>query len=110
MSFGMSSRAGVVQVQEEKNRGQLLMTPAPIPKKETRNLSTPDQVVRTVVKERARAAGLDEFEKLSGHSLRAGLATQAALNGENLRDIAKQMENRPPPQPAHSRLSGLLSL
>jgi site-specific recombinase XerD len=49
-----------------------------------------DQVVRTVVKTRARAAGLDEFEQLSGHSLRAGLATQAALNGANLRDIAKQ--------------------
>lgn len=49
-----------------------------------------DQVVRTVVKERARAAGVDEFENLSGHSLRAGLATQAALNGANLRDIAKQ--------------------
>ena len=53
-----------------------------------------DQVVRTVVKERARAAGLEEFEKLSGHSLRAGLATQAALNGANLRDIAKQTGHR----------------
>lgn len=53
-----------------------------------------DQVVRTVVKERARAAGLADFEKLSGHSLRAGLATQAALNGANLRDIAKQTGHR----------------
>ena len=53
-----------------------------------------DQVVRTVVKERARAAGLEEFEKLSGHSLRAGLATQAALNGASLRDIAKQTGHR----------------
>lgn len=53
-----------------------------------------DQVVRTVVKERARAAGLDEFERFSGHSLRAGLATQAALNGANLRDIAKQTGHR----------------
>ena len=53
-----------------------------------------DQVVRTVVKERARAAGLEEFERLSGHSLRAGLATQAALNGANLRDIAKQTGHR----------------
>lgn len=53
-----------------------------------------DQVVRTVVKERARAAGLEEFERMSGHSLRAGLATQAALNGANLRDIAKQTGHR----------------
>ena len=52
-----------------------------------------DQVVRLVVKERARAAGLDE-EQLSGHSLRAGLATQAALDGANLRDIAKQTGHR----------------
>jgi len=53
-----------------------------------------DQVVRTVVKERARAAGLVDSEKLSGHSLRAGLATQAALDGANLRDIAKQTGHR----------------
>lgn len=48
-----------------------------------------DQVVRLIVRERAQAAGLD-VEQLSGHSLRAGLATQAALNGASLRDIAKQ--------------------
>lgn len=53
-----------------------------------------DQVVRLVVKDRAREAGLEDFEKLSGHSLRAGLATQAALNGANLRDIAKQTGHR----------------
>lgn len=53
-----------------------------------------DQVVRTVVKDRARAAGLSDFEKLSGHSLRAGLATQAALDGASLRDIAKQTGHR----------------
>ena len=52
-----------------------------------------DQVVRLVVKERARAAGLD-FEHLSGHSLRAGLATQAALNGASMKDIAKQTGHR----------------
>ncbi len=52
-----------------------------------------DQVVRTVVKERGLAAGLD-VEQLSGHSLRAGLATQAALDGANLRDIAKQTGHR----------------
>lgn len=52
-----------------------------------------DQVVRTVVKDRARAAGLN-VERLSGHSLRAGLATQAALNGASLRDIAKQTGHR----------------
>jgi len=49
-----------------------------------------DQVVRTVVKERARAAGLEDVDRLSGHSLRAGLATQAAINGASCRDIAKQ--------------------
>ncbi|MBS2038112.1 site-specific integrase [bacterium] len=48
------------------------------------------QVVRTVVKSRAEAAGIVGFENLSGHSLRAGLATQAALNGAQERDIAKQ--------------------
>lgn len=53
-----------------------------------------DQVVRLVVKERARAAGLDNVEKMSGHSLRAGLATQAALNGACARDIAKQTGHR----------------
>lgn len=42
-----------------------------------------------MVKERSRAAGLEDFEKLSGHSLRAGLATQATL-----RDIAKQTGHR----------------
>ena len=53
-----------------------------------------DQVVRTVVKERARAAGLADVDRLSGHSLRAGLATQAAINGASCRDIAKQTGHR----------------
>lgn len=52
------------------------------------------QVVRTVVKTRAEAAGVQGFENLSGHSLRAGLATQAALNGAQERDIAKQTGHR----------------
>ena len=52
-----------------------------------------DQVVRLVVKDRARRAGLDA-QNLSGHSLRAGLATQAALNGAHARDIAKQTGHR----------------
>lgn len=52
-----------------------------------------DQVVRTVVRERGAGAGL-EIDQLSGHSLRAGLVTQAALNGSDLRDIAKQTGHR----------------
>ena len=52
-----------------------------------------DQVVRTVVRERGAGAGL-EVDQLSGHSLRAGLVTQAALNGADLRDIAKQTGHR----------------
>ncbi len=39
-----------------------------------------DQVVAIVVKRYSEAAGLDP-SKYSGHSLRAGLVTQAALNG-----------------------------
>lgn len=52
-----------------------------------------DQVVALVVKQRANAVGMDAG-KLSGHSLRAGLATQAAMNGALERDIAKQTGHR----------------
>lgn len=48
-----------------------------------------DQVVARVVK-RALAAAGREAEKFAGHSLRAGLATQAALNGVNERAIQEQ--------------------
>lgn len=53
-----------------------------------------DQMVRRIVKERAEAAGVAGFENFSGHSLRAGLATQAAMNGAAARDIAKQTGHR----------------
>ncbi len=49
-----------------------------------------DQVVLKVIRKRAEEAGVPGFENLSGHSLRAGLATQAAMNGALERDIAKQ--------------------
>lgn len=52
-----------------------------------------DQVVALVLKKRAEAVGLDTAQ-LSGHSLRAGLATQAAMNGALERDIAKQTGHR----------------
>lgn len=52
-----------------------------------------DQVVALVLKRRAEAAGMDAAQ-LSGHSLRAGLATQAAMNGALERDIAKQTGHR----------------
>jgi integrase len=46
-------------------------------------------VVRQVVQRYCRAAGLDA--KLFGaHSLRAGMATQAALNGASERSIMRQ--------------------
>lgn len=48
-----------------------------------------DQVVARVVKRALMAAGR-EAEKFAGHSLRAGLATQAALNGVNERAIQEQ--------------------
>lgn len=52
-----------------------------------------DQVVALVVKQRGEAVGMDAGQ-LSGHSLRAGLATQAAMNGALERDIAKQTGHR----------------
>jgi site-specific recombinase XerD len=48
-----------------------------------------DQVVAKVVK-RALIAASREAEAFAGHSLRAGLATQAALNGVNERSIQEQ--------------------
>jgi len=52
-------------------------------------VSLSDRAVADVIKKRARAVGLDET-KFSGHSLRAGLATAAALAGVNERAIAAQ--------------------
>jgi site-specific recombinase XerD len=48
-----------------------------------------DQVVAKVLKRHCEAAGLDAA-KFAGHSLRAGLATQAAINGASERSIMKQ--------------------
>ena len=48
-----------------------------------------DQTVARVVKRALKAAGRDA-EKFAGHSLRAGLATQAAMNGATERSIQEQ--------------------
>jgi integrase len=52
-----------------------------------------DQVVAKVLKRHCSAAGLD-CERFSGHSLRAGLATQAAINGASERSIMRQTGHR----------------
>jgi integrase len=52
-----------------------------------------DKSVALVVKRCAEAAGLDS-SKYSGHSLRAGLATSAAMNGVSERAIMKQTGHR----------------
>lgn len=52
-----------------------------------------DKVVALVVKRCADAAGLDP-SRYSGHSLRAGLATSAAMNGASERAIMKQTGHR----------------
>jgi integrase len=54
-----------------------------------------DHAVRLIVKERLAAAGIDP-EPYSGHSLRAGLATSAALNGANEASIRKQTGHKSP--------------
>jgi integrase len=52
-----------------------------------------DKAVALVVKRAAKAAGLDD-SKYSGHSLRAGLATSAAMNGVSERAIMNQTGHR----------------
>jgi integrase len=52
-----------------------------------------DKTVARVVKARVEAAGLDPA-LYSGHSLRAGLATAAALAGASEADIARQTGHR----------------
>ena len=47
----------------------------------------------STIKRAARLAGLQD-RGFSGHSLRAGLATQAALNGHTVADIARQTGHR----------------
>jgi integrase len=52
-----------------------------------------DQVVATVIKETASTVGLDP-NTLSGHSLRVGLVTQAAMLGLSDRSIMAQTRHR----------------
>ena len=52
-----------------------------------------DQVVASVVKAAAKTAGLDPAN-FAGHSLRAGLVTQAAINGVQERAIMKQTRHK----------------
>jgi len=52
-----------------------------------------DRAVALVIKRAAAAAGLDPGG-FAGHSLRAGLATQAAMNGEGERAIMRQTGHR----------------
>jgi len=52
-----------------------------------------DRAVALVIKRAAEAAGLDPAG-FAGHSLRAGLATQAAMNGEAERAIMRQTGHR----------------
>ena len=47
-----------------------------------------DQSVRLILKESLRRAGINE-KGFSGHSLRAGFATVAAINGASEREIQK---------------------
>ena len=47
-----------------------------------------DQSVRLILKESLKRAGINE-KRFSGHSLRAGFATVAAMNGASERDIQK---------------------
>jgi len=52
-----------------------------------------DRAVDRAIKRAAKLAGLDD-RKFSGHSLRAGLATQAALNGHGIEAIARQCRHK----------------
>jgi integrase len=53
-----------------------------------------DQSVNLVLKQAASAAGLSDPGRFSGHSLRAGLATQAAEDGADLAAIMRQTRHR----------------
>lgn len=53
----------------------------------------PDRAVALIVKRCAAAAGLDA-DHFAGHSLRAGLATSAALAGESLTDVMRQTRHK----------------
>lgn len=53
-----------------------------------------DKAVWRLVKTAARAAGLHEPERYSGHSLRAGLATAAGEAGADLAQVMRQTRHR----------------
>lgn len=53
-----------------------------------------DRQVARMVKKRAAEAGIAHTEALAGHSLRAGLATSAAMAGVSERDIMRQTGHR----------------
>lgn len=52
------------------------------------------RTVRNVVRRAAKAAGLENVEAFSGHSLRRGCITQAAMNGEPLRKLQKHARHK----------------
>ena len=58
-----------------------------------RSARASDRAVDRAIKRAARLAGLQD-RGFSGHSLRAGLATQAALNGHGAAEIARQTGHR----------------
>jgi hypothetical protein len=70
------------------------------------SLST--QAVANVIKRRARLAGLDDAE-FSGHSLRAGLITAAAMANVSERVIAKQSGHKSLPvlRPTYAKVRSL---
>ena len=53
-----------------------------------------DKAVWRLVKEAARAAGIEGWERFSGHSLRAGLATAAGEAGADLAQVMRQTRHR----------------
>jgi len=53
-----------------------------------------DKAVWRLVKDAARASGLPEPERFSGHSLRAGLATAAGEAGADLAQVMRQTRHR----------------
>jgi integrase len=53
-----------------------------------------DKAVARLVKGAAEAAGLEGWERFSGHSLRAGLATAAGEAGADLAQVMRQTRHR----------------
>ena len=53
-----------------------------------------DKAVWRLVRKAARDAGIEEWERFSGHSLRAGLATAAGEAGADLAQVMRQTRHR----------------